>query len=258
MVLKVDLNCDMGESYGAWTMGDDEALMPHITSANIACGWHAGDPRVMRRTVTFAKACGVRIGAHPGYPDLLGFGRRPMQLSSGETRDYLLYQIGALAAFAHAEGLRLQHVKPHGALYNAAVKDRSLSQEIAEAVAEADPTLILVGPPESELLRAGQQAGLKVAREGFGDRAYAEDGSLIARRLPGALLTDPDAVADQVLMMMMEGKVRTITGKTITIAVDTVCLHGDTPGAPAIARRLRERMAVAGVAAVPLGELIVG
>jgi UPF0271 protein len=181
-----------------------------------------------------------------------------MQLSSGETRDYLLYQIGALAAFAHAEGLRLQHVKPHGALYNAAAKDRSLSQEIAEAVAEADPRLILVGPPESELVRAGQQAGLKVAREGFGDRAYNEDGSLIARRLPGALLTDPDAVADQALMMMIEGKVRAITGKTITIAVDTVCLHGDTPGAPAIARRLRERMAVAGVAAVPLGELIVG
>jgi UPF0271 protein len=212
----------------------------------------------MRRTVTLAKAHDVRIGAHPGYPDLLGFGRRPMQLSSGETRDYLLYQIGALAAFAHAEGLRLQHVKPHGALYNAAAKDRSLSHEIAEAVAEADPRLILVGPPESELLRAGQQAGLKVAREGFGDRAYNEDGSLIARRLPGALLTDPDAVADQVLMMMMEGKVRTVTGKTVTIAVDTVCLHGDTPGAPAIARRLRERMSVAGVAAVPLGELIVG
>ena len=254
---KIDINCDMGESYGAWTVGDDEALMSHVTSASIACGWHAGDPSVMRRTVMLAKAHGVRIGAHPGYPDLLGFGRRSMQLSSGEARDYLLYQIGALGAFAQAAGLRLQHVKPHGALYNDAAKDRSLSQEVAEAVAEADPALILVGPPESELMRAGQEAGLKVAREGFGDRAYNEDRSLVSRQRPGALLIDPDAVADQV-SMMLEGKVRAITGKTIAIAVDTICLHGDTPGAPAIARRLRERMAVAGVVVVPLGELIVG
>ncbi len=135
--MKLDINCDMGESYGAWTMGNDEALMPHITSASIACGWHAGDPQVMRRTVTLAKTHGVRIGAHPGYPDLLGFGRRPMQLSPGQAKDYLLYQIGALAAFAKAEGLRLQHVKPHGALYTVAAKDRALSEEIAEAVVEA-------------------------------------------------------------------------------------------------------------------------
>jgi UPF0271 protein len=254
---RIDINCDVGESYGAWVMGDDESLMPHITSANIACGWHAGDPRVMRRTLKLAKAHGVRVGAHPGYPDLLGFGRRPMRLSPGEARDYLLYQIGALGAFAGAEGLRLQHVKPHGALYGVASKDRSLSREIAEAVAEADPSLILVGPPESELAHAGREAGLKVVREGFGDRAYNEDGSLVSRGLPGALVTDPDAVADQVLMML-EGKVRAATGKVISIAVDTICLHGDTPGAPAIARRLRERMAAVGVAAVPMGELLVG
>jgi UPF0271 protein len=255
--LRIDINCDVGESHGAWVMGDDERLMPHITSANIACGWHAGDPRAMRRTVMLAKANGVRVGAHPGYPDLLGFGRRPMRLAAGEAKDYVLYQIGALCAFAGAEGLRLQHVKPHGALYGVASKDRSLSREIAEAVAEADPSLILVGPPESELASAGREIGLRVAREGFGDRAYNEDGSLVSRGVPGALLTDPDAVADQVLMML-EGKVRAATGKIISIAVDTICLHGDTPGAAAIAKRLRERMAVVGVAAVPMGELLVG
>lgn len=252
---KIDVNCDMGESYGAWTMGDDEALMPHVTSASIACGWHAGDPTVMRETVRLAMRHGVRVGAHPGYPDLRGFGRRPMQLSPAEARDYLLYQIGALSAFAKAEGVRLQHVKPHGALYNAAAKDPVLSKAIAEAVAEADPTLILVGPPKSELVKAGQDDGLTVAREGFGDRAYNEDGSLVSRRLPGALITDPDAVADRVLMMV-EGKVRAITGRAIAIAVDTICLHGDTPGAPAIARRLRERLAEAGVRAVPMEDLL--
>ena len=220
-VMKIDINCDMGESYGAWEMGDDEALMPYVTSASIACGWHAGDPMVMRRTVRLAKRHGVRIGAHPGYPDLLGFGRRPMQLSPEETRDYLLYQIGALSAFAKAEGVRLQHVKPHGALYNAAAKDPVLSRAIAEAVAEADPAIILVGLPESELVKAGQEAGLRVAGEGFGDRAYNEDGTLVSRKLPGALITNPDAVADRVLMML-EGKVRAMTGQTIAIAVDTI------------------------------------
>lgn len=254
--MKIDLNCDMGESYGAWRMGDDEALMPHITSASIACGWHAGDPSVMRSTVRLAKRHGVRIGAHPGYPDLLGFGRRPMRVSPEEARDYLLYQIGALAAFARAEGVRLQHVKPHGALYNAAVKDRDLSCAIARAVAEADPALILVGPPDSELVRAGRGAGLKVAREGFGDRAYNEDGSLVSRKTPGALVTDPDAVADRVLLML-EGKVRAITGRIIATAVDTICLHGDTPGVAAIAKRLRERLEGAGVKVVPLEELFV-
>lgn len=254
---QIDLNSDVGESFGAWTMGADEALMPYLTSASIACGWHGGDPQVMRRTVKLARTHGVRIGAHPGYPDLLGFGRRPMQLSPGEARDYLVYQIGALYAFAKAEGTKLQHVKPHGALYHDAAQDRSLSQGIAEAVAEVDPTLILVGPPGSELVKAGQAAGLRVASEGFGDRAYNADGSLVARLAPGALVTDPDTVADQVLLMI-EGKVRAITGRMIPIRVDTVCLHGDTAGAPAIAKRLRERLALAGVKAMPLEDLLVG
>lgn len=254
---RIDVNSDVGESFGAWTIGDDLALMPHLTSASIACGWHGGDPQVMRRTVRLAKTHGVRVGAHPGYPDLLGFGRRPMALSPEEARDYLLYQIGALHAFAKAEGLTLQHVKPHGALYHVASKDRSLSEGIAEAIAEVDPTLILVGPPGSELLSVGQAAGLRVAAEGFGDRAYNEDGSLVARSAPGALLTDPDAVTDQVLSML-EGEVRAISGRTIAIRVDTVCLHGDTPGAPAIAKRLRERLKMAGVETAPLEELLGG
>lgn len=254
---RIDLNSDVGESFGVWTRGNDEALMPSLTSASIACGWHGGDPQVMRRTVRLAKAHGVGVGAHPGFPDLSGFGRRPMQLSPGEARDNVLCQIGALWAFIKAEGMRLQHVKPHGALYHMAANDRLLSEAIAEAIAEFDPTLILIGPPSSELVRAGQGAGLRTAQEGFGDRAYNEDGSLVSRSAPGALLTDPDRVAERVLLML-EGKVRAITGRMIPITVDTVCLHGDTPGAPAIARRLRERLALAGVEVVPLEEFLVG
>ncbi|WP_337286427.1 5-oxoprolinase subunit PxpA [Candidatus Methylomirabilis sp.] len=253
---KIDLSSDVGESFGVWTMGNDEALMPYLTSVSIACGWHGGDPQVMRRTVALAKTHRVRVGAHPGYPDLLGFGRRPMQLSPGEARDYLLYQIGALYAFAKAERMQLQHVKLHGALYHDAAQDRSLSEALAGAIVEVDPTLILVGPPESALLSAGQAAGLRVAAEGFGDRTYNEDGSLVSRSAPGALLTDPDAVVDQVLLMV-EGKVRAITGRMISITVDTVCLHGDTPGAPAIAKRLRERLALVGIKTLPLEEIFV-
>lgn len=255
--MRIDLNSDVGESFGVWTTGNDEALMPCLTSASIACGWHGGDPQVMRRSVRLARTHGVRIGAHPGLPDLIGFGRRSMQLSPEEARDYLVYQIGALWAFVQAEGTRLQHVKPHGALYHMAAHDRRLSEAIARAIAEVDPALILIGPPDSELVKAGPAAGLRVAREGFGDRAYNEDGSLAARSVPGALLTDPDAVADQVVMMA-EGKVRAITGRIIPIVMDTVCLHGDTPGAPAIAKRLRERLASAGVQTMALEELLVG
>lgn len=255
--VRLDLNSDVGESFGVWTTGNDEALMPYLTSASIACGWHGGDPRVMRQSIRLAKAHDVKVGAHPGLPDLIGFGRRSMQLSPEEARDYLVYQVGALRAFVQAEGMHLQHVKPHGAFYHMAAHNRHLSEAISQAVAEVDPALILIGPPDSELVKAGQAAGLRVAREGFGDRAYNEDGNLVSRSVPGALLTDPNAVADQVLMMA-EGKVRAITGRMIPIAVDTVCLHGDTPGAPAIAKRLRERLASAGVQTMALEELLVG
>ncbi len=251
----IDLNSDMGESYGAYIMGADEEVLRWVTSANVACGWHGGDPAVMRRTVERAKGLGVRVGAHPSYPDLLGFGRRVMQITRQEARDYILYQIGALRAFAEAVGVRLQHVKPHGAIYNAAVRDRELSLGIAEGVADAGGDLILVGLPDSELVRAGRELGLRVAREAFGDRAYNEDGTLVSRRMAGSLITAPDTVAERVLGMT-RGTLLAITGKEIRIEADTVCLHGDTPGAGGIARRVRERLEAAGVTPRAMGEFV--
>jgi UPF0271 protein len=251
----IDLNSDMGESYGAYTIGADDEILRWVTSANVACGWHGGDPSVIRRTVERAKALGVAVGAHPSYPDLLGFGRRVMQITRQEARDYMLYQIGALRAFAEALGLTLQHVKPHGAIYNVAVKDRELSLGIAEGIADAGGNLILVGLPGSELLRAGQEVGVRVAREAFGDRAYNEDGTLVSRKLPGSLITDPGAVAERVLGFT-RGMVTAISGKEIRIQADTICLHGDTPGAGAIARRVRERLEASGIKPRPMGEFI--
>jgi UPF0271 protein len=209
----------------------------------------------MRRTVERAMALGVRVGAHPSYPDLLGFGRRVMQITRQEARDYILYQIGALRAFARALGVALQHVKPHGAIYNAAVKDRELSLGIAEGVSDAGEDLILVGLPDSELVRAGREVGLRVAGEAFGDRAYNEDGTLVSRKIAGSLLTDPDAVAERVLGFT-RGTVKAITGKEIRIEADTICLHGDTPGAGAIARRVRERMEAVGIRPTAMGEFV--
>ncbi len=253
--MQIDLNSDMGESYGAYTIGADDEVLRWVTSANVACGWHGGDPSVMRRTVQRAKELGVRVGAHPSYPDLLGFGRRVMQITRQEARDYILYQIGALRAFASALGVELQHVKPHGAIYNAAVKDRELSLGIAEGVADAGEDLILVGLPNSELVRAGKEVGVRVAREAFGDRAYNEDGTLVSRKVAGSLVTDPDAVAERVVGLT-RGTVKTITGKEIRIEADTICLHGDTPGAGVIARRVRERLEAVGIRPKAMGEFV--
>ncbi len=255
MSMPIDLNSDMGESFGAYTIGADDEVLRWVTSANVACGWHGGDPAAMRRTIQRAKELRVRVGAHPSYPDLLGFGRRVMQITRQEARDYILYQIGALRAFAEALRMPLQHVKPHGALYNAAVKDRELSLGIAEGVADAGGDLILVGLPGSEMIRAGKEVGLRVGREAFGDRAYNEDGTLVSRKMAGCLITDPEAVADRVLGFT-HGVVKAITGKEIRIEADTICLHGDTPGAGAIARRVRERLEAAGIAPQPLGEFV--
>jgi len=249
--MHIDLNSDMGESFGAYTIGADEEILRWVTSANVACGWHGGDPHVMRQTVARAKALGVAVGAHPSYPDLLGFGRRPMQITRQEARDYMLYQIGALRAFVVAAGLTLQHVKPHGAIYNVAAKDRELSLGIAEAVKEAGGDLILMGLPDSEMLKAGQEVGVRVAREAFGDRAYNEDGSLVSRKLAGSLITDPDRVAERVIGLA-QGRVVAVTGKEIRFQADTICLHGDTPGAPTIARRVRERLEKEGAQVRPL------
>ena len=253
--MMLDLNSDMGESFGAYTIGADEEVLRWVTSANVACGWHGGDPHVMRRTIQRAKELGVQVGAHPSYPDRLGFGRRVMQITREEARDYVLYQIGALRAFAEALGVRLQHVKPHGAIYNAAVRDRELSLGIAEGVADAGGDLILVGLPGSELVKAGKAIGLRVAREAFGDRAYNEDGTLVSRKIAGSLITDPDAVAERILGFT-RGTVKAITGKEIRIEADTVCLHGDTPGAGTIARRVRERLEDAGITPRAMGEFV--
>ncbi|HEX5122554.1 MAG TPA: 5-oxoprolinase subunit PxpA [Rhodanobacteraceae bacterium] len=247
----IDLNCDMGESFGAWTMGQDEAVLAHVTSANIACGFHAGDPLTMRRTVDAAVKRGVAIGAHPSLPDLAGFGRREMRVSADETYAMTLYQIGALAAVARAAGAALHHVKPHGALYNMATRDRALADAIAAAVRDFDRTLILVGLAGSELPRAGENAGLSVAHEAFADRRYEADGSLMARSKAGAVIDDIDAAVAQAIAIASRGETQTTNG-TLRIRADTICVHGDRPDAATFARRLREGLEAAGLSIAPL------
>jgi 5-oxoprolinase (ATP-hydrolysing) subunit A len=246
-MITIDLNADMGESFGAYTIGADEAVMAGISSANVACGYHAGDPSVMRRTVQMARDAGVAVGAHPGFPDLVGFGRREMRIAPQEVEDLVLYQVGALAAIAHGEGIRLSHVKPHGALYNMAVKDRSLAYAIARAIAAFDRSLILFGLPNSDLARAGQAAGLQVALEGFADRAYEPDGSLTPRSRSGAVIHDVDTVVHRAVRMATNGVVIATDGSELSMRVDTICTHGDTPGAQALTRALRTGLERAGI-----------
>jgi UPF0271 protein len=234
-------------------MGADEQVMPHISSANIACGAHAGDPTVMRRTVRLAKDARVAVGAHPGFSDLQGFGRREMTMDPRELESALLAQIGALAAIARAEGVALQHVKAHGALYNMAARDRALADAIACAIAAFDPSLIMFGLPNSPMIDAGKAAGLRVAAEGFADRAYQPDGSLTPRSQPGAVIHDPEAVVARAVRMATESVVLTPEGREIALRVDTICVHGDTPGAPELTRRIREALAAAGVRVEPIG-----
>jgi UPF0271 protein len=246
-MMPVDLNADLGESFGPWTLGSDAAVMASITSANVACGFHAGDPGIMRQTVRAAREAGVAVGAHPGFPDLAGFGRRQMAASPREVEDFVLYQIGALAAMASAEGVTLQHVKPHGALYNMAVRDRALAGAIARATASFDPSLVLFGPPGSDLIRAGEDAGLSVAAEGFADRAYEPDGTLTPRTRPGAVLHDPDVVVARAVRMAREGVVLAAGGTEIPLRVATICIHGDTAGSADLARLVRAGLAAAGI-----------
>lgn len=247
----IDLNADVGESYGRWSLGDDEGVMRSVTSANVACGYHAGDPGVMRTTVRAARAAGVAVGAHPAFPDLTGFGRRNMAASPQEVEDFVLYQVGALAAIAAAEGVRLQHVKPHGALYNMAARDRPLADAIAAAVAAFDRTLILFALAGSELLRAGEAAGLRMAAEGFADRAYQKDGTLMPREHAGALVRDPDEVVLRAVRMARDGLVSAADGTDVAVRVATICIHGDTPGAPELARRIRSGLETAGIVVRP-------
>ena len=252
----IDLNSDMGESFGHYALGNDEALLDVVSSANVACGFHAGDPRVMRRTVEVARAKGVGIGAHPGYLDLAGFGRREMTATPDEVLTDVLYQLGALAAFCRAAGAGLQHVKPHGALYNQIARDERLALAAAEAVARFDPALIFVGLPGSAHERAAAQVGLPFAREAFADRAYNPDGTLASRQLPGSVITDPAEVAARAVRMAVEGRVTALDGSELALAPDTLCIHGDTPGAPDLARRVRAALEEHGVAVRPLADVV--
>ena len=243
----LDLNCDLGESFGIWTLGDDEAMLDVVSSANVACGFHAGDPSTLRWVCGTATARGVAIGAQVSYPDLVGFGRRAMAMDPGELRDAVLYQIGGLDAFARAAGSGVLYVKPHGALYDAAAGDPAVAAAVVAAVAEFHPGLSILGQHFSELHRAADGAGLPTVNEAFADRAYLPDGHLVPRTQAGAVLTDAATVADRVRRMATDGEVVAIDGTVLPLEVDSVCVHGDTPGAVGIARAVRTQLSEAGV-----------
>ncbi len=253
--IQMDLNSDVGESFGAYTVGLDDQVIPYLTSANIACGFHAGDPRVMRRTVALAKRFSVEMGAHPGFPDLVGFGRRNMEAALEEIQDDVIYQVGALQAFARAQGAALQHVKPHGALYNMAAANPKVWEAIAEAVAEVDRKIILVALASSNrevLAGIGKRHAIRFAFEAFPDRAYQRDGSLASRREKGAVLHDHEVVAQRALKMALEGNVIATDGAEIQLKADTLCVHGDNPAAVLMVRRIREELTAAGVEVTPM------
>ena len=249
--MQVDLNADIGELPGP-TASLDELLLRSITSGSIACGFHAGNPAMMRNTVRLAARAGVVVGAHPGFADLAGFGRRDLDVSASEILDIVLYQIGALGAVAKAEGVRLRHVKPHGALYNMSVRRADVAEAIATAVATFDDSLLLIGLPESQLLMAGVRLGLPVATEGFADRSYEPDGTLTPRHLPDAVLRDPARVADRAVGMVRDRKIVARDGSTLAVQVDTICVHGDTPDAAAVAAAVRAALEAAGITLAPL------
>jgi UPF0271 protein len=251
------MNCDLGESYGAFKIGNDEKIMPHITSANIACGFHAGDPITMAQTLNLAKKHGVALGAHPGYPDLLGFGRREMRLTLEEIKNYTIYQVSALQGFAKIAGLNLQHVKPHGALYNTAVKDEETSRGIVDAIKALDRNLIIFAPPKSVLAKIATEEGLRVAYEFFADRAYNTDGSLVSRKQPNSIIMEPSVVLERTLKVLREGKVSALNGEIITLGkVHTICVHGDTPTAIKLTEVLKKELVKSGIEVVPVGKFI--
>lgn len=254
---KIDLNCDMGESFGAYKLGMDDAVIQFISSANIACAWHAGDPSVMNHTVAIAVEHGVGVGAHPGYPDLLGFGRRNLDCTMEELRNYVIYQIGALQAFCNVHGTKMQHVKPHGALYLTAVENEDVARVVAEAIVSVNPDLLyvaLAGAKGELMTRIGQEVGLGVVYEAFPDRAYSPEGTLVSRRQPGAVIKEPQVVAERALRMVKEGVVIAIDGSTIPLDVQTLCVHGDNPKAVELVRSIRETLEAEGVAVTPMGK----
>ncbi|WP_367567030.1 LamB/YcsF family protein [Lacrimispora sp.] len=243
----IDLNCDLGESFGAYKMGLDEEVLPYVTSANIACGFHGGDPVVMEQTVALCKKYGVRAGAHPGFPDLAGFGRRNMSLSPGEVKAGVMYQIGALSAFCKGAGVRLCHVKPHGALYNMAAKDYELAKAICQAIKEVDDSLVLLALSNSEMLRAAKDMGLSAASEVFADRAYERDGSLVSRNRKGSMIEDEALAVNRVIRMAKEGAVEAIDGSVVSIEADSVCVHGDGVKALEFVKKIRKGLLEAGI-----------
>ena len=251
MARRIDFNCDMGESFGMHKMGFDEEVIKYITSANVACGFHAGDPMWMRHTVNLAEEHGVAIGAHPSFPDLNGFGRRDMAVTPEEAKNDVVYQIGALKAFTKSK--QLQHVKPHGAMYNRAVNDAGLATAICEAVLEVDPDMVLVALAGSPWIAVAEDLGLGVAREIFADRALNADGTLVSRSKPGSIIHDVGEVVERSLRMVTEGKATAITGEEIDVEADSLCLHGDTPGAVEMAKALKRELEAAGVEIAPLG-----
>jgi UPF0271 protein len=252
----VDLNCDLGESFGAYKIGMDEKILSLVSSANIACGFHAGDPDVMAKTTDICKEWGVSMGAHPGFFDLMGFGRRSLAVSPEEAKNLIIYQIGALDAFAKSRGIKLCHVKPHGALYNMAAKDPRLADAIAEGIYSYNPELILLGLSGSEMLRSAEKIGLPHAAEVFADRAYEDDGTLVARSKPGAMIEDEDEAVGRVIEMIKEHTVTSISGKKIEISPASVCVHGDSEKALLFVKKIRETLIREGVEIKPLADII--
>lgn len=254
--MKIDINCDLGEGFGAYRMGDDEALMRIISSANIACGFHAGDPSVMVRTVALAKDEGVDVGAHVGFPDLQGFGRRPMQLDAAELEALTLYQLGALHAIARAAGRPMTHMSFHGALGNMSFVDAALAETLMRAVRAFDPSLIVIAPPWTELERAALQAGLPVARVVFADRAYDDSGLLVSRKLPGAVIKDAEEVSRRVVRMLNDRAITSVNGVRLPVQIDSVLVHGDTPGAASLATLLRDRIESSGATVTSVSQIL--
>jgi 5-oxoprolinase (ATP-hydrolysing) subunit A len=246
-VVAIDLNSDLGESFGAWSFGDDSAMLEIVSSANVACGFHAGDPSVMRTVCSQASARRVAIGAQVSYPDLVGFGRRYIDMTPDELRDGVLYQLGALDGFAQVAGSQVAYVKPHGALYHAVAAERSLAEALVTAVVEYDPSLSILGLPRSELLAAADRAGLEAVPEAFADRAYHPDGGLVSRRVEGAVLHDVTDIAARAVRMAVDGEVQAIDGSVVAVSARSLCVHSDTPGAVAIALAVREALAASGV-----------
>ncbi len=252
---KIDLNCDMGESFGAYRIGMDEAVMPYITSANIACGWHAGDPVVMDRTVKMAAKYDINLGAHPGYPDLMGFGRRKINLTPEEVHKYVVYQIGALQAFTKINGGHLSHVKPHGGLYHYALENDDIARSIGKAIVSVDPDLYYVsmaGKKTDEMKDIGKELGLKIVYEAFPDRAYNTDGTLVSRNKAGAVISNPEEVVERALSIAKDMRIRSINGEYVFLEAQTICVHGDTKGAVHLVKHIREALEAESINVIPI------